>query len=89
MLFHFLLERTLLIPVVLTGASQWWSGNQVLVVPEWIRGVSWLEQTVNVAVTRRQIKTAPAYDAALLLERTDEEALVKQYGNPGYRGQPP
>ena len=60
----------------------------ILIVPEWIRAVSWLDRTVNVVVTRQQIKHAPAYDAALLLERLDEEALFQHYRSTGYSGQP-
>ena len=60
----------------------------LIIVPEWIRAVSWLDRTVNVVVTRQQIKRASAYDAALLLDRMDEEALFKHYVSPGYWGQP-
>ena len=61
---------------------------RLLIVPKWIRAVSWLDRAVNVVVTRDQVKSAPAYDAALLLERRDEEALVEHYGSPGFWGQP-
>lgn len=81
-------EGTWAIRYLVVETSHWWSGHQVLLVPEWIQEVSWLDQTVNVVVTRQQIKTAPAYDAALRLERMDEEALFKHYGSPGYWGQP-
>ena len=73
---------------LMVETSHWWSGHQVLIVPEWIRAGSWLDQTVNVVVTRHQIESAPAYDAALLLERRDEEALFKHYDSPGYCGLP-
>lgn len=85
----FLLEEgTWAIRYLVVETSHWWSGHQVLVVPEWIREVSWLEKTVHVVVTRHQVKTAPAYDAALVLERMDEKALFKHYGSSGYWGQP-
>jgi hypothetical protein len=57
-------------------------------VPEWIRAVSWLDQTVAVVVTRRQIETAPAYDAGLLLERNQEVILFKHYGSRAYWHEP-
>ena len=81
-------EGTWAVRYLVVETSHWWSGHQVLIVPEWIRAVSWLDETVNVVVTRQQIRTAPAYDAALLLEREDEDALFKHYGSPGYWGQP-
>jgi hypothetical protein len=81
-------EGTWAIRYLVVETGHWWSGHQVLIVPEWIRDVSWLDQTVDVVVTRQQIRTAPAYNAALLVERMDEEALFKHYGSPGYWGQP-
>ena len=81
-------EATWAIRYLVVETGHWWSGHQVLIVPEWIRAVSWLDRSVNVVVTRHQISTAPAYDAALLLERKDEEALFKHYGSTGYWGKP-
>ena len=81
-------EGTWAIRYLVVETSHWWSGHQVLIVPEWIRGVSWLDRTVNVVVTRQQIKNAPAYDPALLLERKHEEDLFKYYDRPGYWDRP-
>ena len=58
----------------------------LLIVPEWIRALSWLDRPVNVVVTRQQIKRAPAYDAALMLERMDEAALFNHYSSTRYWG---
>ena len=68
--------------------SHWWSGHQTLIVPESIRAMRWLDQTVNGVVTRHQIESAPACDAALLLERRDEETLFMHHDSAGYWGQP-
>lgn len=85
----FLLEEgTWAIRYLVVETSHWWSGHQVLIVPEWIRAVSWRDRTVNVVVTRQQIKEAPPYDAELLLERKHEEALFKHHGSLGYWDQP-
>jgi hypothetical protein len=81
-------EGTWAIRYLVVETGHWWSGHQVLILPEWIRAVSWLDQTVNVVVTRQQIKTAPTYDATLLLERKHEEVLFKHYDSPGYWDQP-
>ena len=77
-------DETWAIRYLVVETSHWWSGHQVLIVPEWIRAVSWLDHTVTVVVTRDQIKSAPPYDAALPLERKHEEVLFKHYGRPGY-----
>jgi hypothetical protein len=81
-------EGTWAIRYLVVETGHWWSGHQVLVVPEWIREVSWLDQTVVVVVTRRQIETAPAYDPELLLERKHEEILFKHYGSRAYWDEP-
>ncbi|MEO9215093.1 MAG: PRC-barrel domain-containing protein [Rhodanobacter sp.] len=81
-------DGTWAIRYLVVETSHWWSGHQVLIVPEWIRAVSWLDRTVGVVVTRHQIKTAPAYDAALLLERNQEEVLFKHYGSRAYWDRP-
>ncbi|MEP6897286.1 MAG: PRC-barrel domain-containing protein [Rhodanobacter sp.] len=81
-------EGTWAIRYLVVETSHWWSGHSVLIVPEWIRKVSWLDRAVDVVVTRQQISSAPAYDAALLFERQDEEVLFKHYGSREYWDQP-
>ena len=68
-------EGTRALRHLIAKTGHWWSGHQVFIVPTWIRAVSWLDRTINVFVTRHQIKSATAYDAALLLERMNEEVL--------------
>jgi hypothetical protein len=77
-------EGTWAIRYLVVEAGHWWSGHQVLIVPEWISGVSWLDQTVNVVVTREQIKTAPFYDPEVLLERKHEDIFHQHYDSPRY-----
>jgi hypothetical protein len=77
-------EGTWAIRYLVVEAGHWWSGHQVLIVPEWINEVSWLDQTVNVVVTREQIKTAPPYDPEVLLERKHEDIFHQHYGSTRY-----
>ena len=52
-------EGTSAIRYLVVEASHWGSGPQVLIVPEWIRAVSCVDRTVNVVLTRQEIKSAP------------------------------
>jgi hypothetical protein len=82
-------EGTWAIRYLVVEAGHWWSGHQVLIVPEWIREVSWLDQIVGVVVTREQIKTSPPYDPDVLFERKHEDIFSKHYSNRRYWDLPP
>jgi hypothetical protein len=64
--------------------SNWWFGKQVLVAPEWIADLAWPERTVNVNVTRQQLKGAPEYDRAEHVDRQWEAAYYQHLEQPGY-----
>ncbi|HWU76211.1 MAG TPA: PRC-barrel domain-containing protein, partial [Rhodanobacter sp.] len=57
-------EDTWAIRYIVVETSHWWSGHLVLIVPEWIRHVSWAENTVAVNLRRQAVKGAPPYDSA-------------------------
>ena len=77
-------EKTWAIRYLIVNTSNWWLGHQVLIAPQWIQDVSWLEATVSVNLTRQAVKDAPAYDPAVPLERHQEAGLFKHYSRPGY-----
>jgi hypothetical protein len=64
--------------------SNWWLGHDVLVSPQWIKGVSWADQTVAVDLTQEALKQAPAYDPALPFTREMETAVYRHYGRAEY-----
>ncbi|HLF26293.1 MAG TPA: hypothetical protein VJG32_08155 [Anaerolineae bacterium] len=57
-------------------------GKKVLVAPQWIATISWLEKRVSVDLTRRTIKNSPEYDSTAPLEPNYEEKLHTPYGRP-------
>lgn len=87
-------EQTWAIRYLVVNTSNWWLGHQVLVAPQWIRAVSWLEAAVSVDMTREAIRHAPPYVATQDLDRLREGATYAHYGRVGYwedeerRGQP-
>lgn len=56
----------------------------MLIVPQWITGVSWAKSRVFVSLTRQQVKDAPAYDSTTALDRKREQEIYRHYGWDGY-----
>ncbi|MBC7618561.1 MAG: PRC-barrel domain-containing protein [Candidatus Saccharibacteria bacterium] len=77
-------EESWAIRYLVVNTSNWWLGHDVLVAPQWIKNVSWAEDTVSVDLTRDAIKRAPTYDAAKPLSREMELAVYKHYERTGY-----
>jgi hypothetical protein len=77
-------EKTWAIRYMIVHTSNWWLGHDVLIAPEWIDAVSWPESKVCVDVTRDAIKSAPAYDSSVPVNRQQELTIHAHYGKVGY-----
>ena len=77
-------EDSWAIRYLIVNTSNWWLGHQVLVAPEWITDVSWLDRKVMIDLTRQAIQDAPPYDPALLPDRPQETLVYEHYGRDGY-----
>jgi hypothetical protein len=77
-------ERSWAVRYLVVNTSNWWLGHQVIIAPEWIDHLSWAESKVYLDVTRQDVKDAPPYDSAVLLDRGQEASLHAHYGRPGY-----
>jgi hypothetical protein len=77
-------ERSWAIHYVIVNTSNWWLGHQVLVAPEWIDGIDWMESKLVVDLTREQVRDAPAYEPKVPLTREQETILHAYYGHTGY-----
>ena len=77
-------DHTWAIRYLIVDTSNWWGGHQVLVAPQWIEAVSWLDGRVSVGLTRQAVKGAPPYDPAAQLDRQLEQGTYEHYGRPGY-----
>ncbi len=77
-------ERSWAIRYLIVNTSNWWLGHRVLIAPEWITDVSWLERKVAVDLTRQAIQESPPYDPALLPDRPGESLIYEHYGRDGY-----
>jgi uncharacterized protein YrrD len=77
-------EKSWAIRYLIVNTSNWWLGHQVLVAPEWITDVSWMDRKVMIDLTRQAIRESPHWDPALLPDRPQETSIYQHYGRMGY-----
>ena len=77
-------ENSWAIRYLVVNTSNWWMGHKVLVAPDWITGVRWVDQSVMVDLTRESIKQAPRYESSVELNQERSASLYRHYGRPVY-----
>ena len=77
-------DETWAIRYFVVNTSNWWSGKKVLVAPQWIERVSWLDAKIFANLSRETIKESPVYTDEALLTRDYEIALHGHYNRQGY-----
>ena len=68
---------------LIVNTSNWWLGHQVLIAPELITDVSWLDRKVILDLTRQAIQEAPPYDRSLWPDRPGDTLVYEHYGHNG------
>jgi hypothetical protein len=64
--------------VVKTGS--FFSGNRILLAPEWVRSVRCSERAVNVSLSCETIKNGPVFDPTAAINHEVEERIFDAYG---------
>jgi hypothetical protein len=84
-------EQTWAIRYLIVNTSNWWLGHEVLIAPQLINDISYLDGMVSLNLTRQKVKDAPPYDPAIHVDRAQEESIYKHYGTMAYwvKGQEP
>lgn len=67
---------------LIINTSNWWLGHKVLIAPEWINEVRWIDQTVSIDLNRKSVKEAPAYDSSGRVDYMTKIALYRHYLRP-------
>lgn len=62
----------------------WWPGKKVVVDPQWIKDVRWIDSRVYVDLTRDRIRNAPEFDPRKTVSREYEDILYEYYSRPKY-----
>jgi hypothetical protein len=60
---------------MVVGTHNWWPGKHVLVPPQWIESVSWLQSSVVVGLLRETLKKCAAYDPSMRRNQAYETGL--------------
>jgi len=85
LLEDFLLDNTSwAIRYLVVDARNWLPGRHVVIPPQWITGVDWVDKVVNVDVTRNNVQAAPEYHSAQDFSRAHETNLYRHYQRHGY-----
>jgi hypothetical protein len=77
-------DETWAIRYLIIDTRNWWPGKKVLVAPQWIERVSWIESKVFVNLTCETIRQSPEYKEESLLTRDYETELHRHYDRQGY-----
>ena len=77
-------DETWAIRYLIINTQNWWPGKKVLVSPQWIERVSWIESKVFVNLTCETIRQSPEYTEESLLTRDYETELHRHYNRRGY-----
>ncbi len=69
---------------LIVSTGNWWPGKKVLISPEWIQRVSWIDSKVFVKLTREAVKQSPEFTDDALLTREYEIVLHRHYNTKGH-----
>lgn len=75
-------DRSWTIRFWVIDTRKWWPGRKVLIAPDWIEKVSWLDRKVSVNLSRDQLKSSPTFDPNEPVNREYEKRLFDFYGRP-------
>lgn len=77
-------DDTWAIRYMVVDTRNWLPGRKVLVSPQWIASISWIEGQVRVDLTQETIKNSPEYDSHAPVNRDYEAQLYDYLGRPAY-----
>ena len=77
-------DETWMIRYLVVDTSDWWLGHKVLIAPQWISEVNWLNASIALDMTRGAIRSSPPYDAHALPDRLQESRVFEHHGRTAY-----
>jgi hypothetical protein len=79
-------EQNWSVRYISVDTRNWLPGKTVLIAPQWVEKMDWVEAKVHVGLERDQIRHSPPYDPAEPIDREYEARLYEYYGKPAYWG---
>jgi len=73
-------EATWKIHFLVVETGNWFSGKKVLISPQWIGEVKWLERGITINQTKNEVKDSPEYDSSQPVNDMYEHSLYDYYG---------
>lgn len=77
-------EGTWAVRYLVVDTTDWWGGYKVLITPECINEIIWVDNSVTINLSRESIKKAPLYQSTEQLNRHCEGISYKDYGLTSY-----
>jgi hypothetical protein len=77
-------EQSWALRYILVKTGDWWFGHDVVVAPNWIRAVDWFGCKIDVDLSRKQVREAPAFESLAAWDRPREGELFEHYGRRAY-----
>lgn len=69
---------------LVADTHKWLPGGKVLLSPEWIDAVQWIDRAVEVDLEAARIKACPPYQPSEAVNREYEQRIYDYYGRPHY-----
>ena len=69
---------------MVVDTRNWWPGKHVVIPPQWIKQLDWVEKIVTVDVTRDTVQRAAEYDPMIDFSRELEADLYRHSQRPHY-----
>ncbi len=66
---------------LLVDTRTWLTGKKVVIAPDWVDKIAWMESKVYLDLTKEDIKTSPDYISEGMLQRNMQAELARQVGS--------
>jgi uncharacterized protein YrrD len=81
-------DETWAIRYLVVNTSNWWPGQKVLIAPQWIKSINWVDEKIYIDLSRQELRDAPHYDADAYPNRGQEADIFKHHERRPYWAQP-
>jgi sporulation protein YlmC with PRC-barrel domain len=65
---------------VLVKTGNWWPGEKVLISPQSVELIDWVQETIHLGVTRQKVKDSPPYVPTTTVDGAYDESFLTYYG---------